>query len=432
MKTKLIRLLLPLALLTALLLSSVTPAFAAQTETTSAQTYSDGIVITDKETGYRAVVRDDCDLFDSEERYELEKAMMKLTPYCNAVFFSNSTYSPSELDNIERHHLPPFNYEDLFGVVFDVNNNKMRLIVTGTAEKYINQEKSDEIRSTGLKGVEKYNRTGAVAMFSAAYYALSGNAEEEPPENYVNPETGYKTVILDDDTLLTNAEKRLLTEDMKPLTAYGNVAFWTTREYAYDEIEQARVKRLELFQYESAAVFVINMDKRRLTIQSYGLINQYVTDSKERSITDNVKHYATSKEYYQAAKEAFEQILTVLQGEMIPEPMKYASYAVLALMVGLIAALTYIFSKLENPLLEDTRRIAEKKSPKTCACSDVNVNLSSVAEKPDIVAIIVLIVCRGLIAAAIFGGDSGKKGNSGGGSSSGGGGGCGSGGNSSF
>ena len=448
MKTKLIRLLLPLMLLMALVLSSVTPALAAQTETTSAQSDGDNVVFTNKDTGYCAVIRDDSGLFDSADRNKLQSPMKRLTLYCNAVFFSNNTYSPSELDDITEQHLPPFNYDDLFGVVFDVKNKKLRLLATGTAEKYIGQEKSNDILEKGSEGVDTDNITGAVAMFSAAYTAMGGASaedaatEEATPESYVNPETGYKAVILDNDMLLTEEERKSLTEDMKPLTAYGNVAFWTTREYAYDEIEQARVKRLDLFRYESAAIFVINMDIRKLTIQSYGLINQYVTDSKARSITDNVKHYATDQNYYQAAKEAYAQMLAVVQGEMIPEPMKYASYAVLALMVGLIAALAFVFSKRANPLIEDTRQIAEQEAPEKPACSDVNVNLFSVDKKTGIVAIIFKFVGRVLLEAALHGGGGGGGSSSssgggcgGGGSSSSGGGcggGCGSGGSSSF
>ena len=79
MKTKLIRLLLPLMLLMALVLSSVTPALAAQTETTSAQSDGDNVVFTNKDTGYCAVIRDDSGLFDSADRNKLQSTMKRLT-----------------------------------------------------------------------------------------------------------------------------------------------------------------------------------------------------------------------------------------------------------------------------------------------------------------------------------------------------------------
>ena len=80
----------------------------------------------------------------------------------------------------------------------------------------------------------------AVMMFSA----LSVNAAS--PIKYTNSETGYKVVLIDDANLLTFMEENKLIEDMKPLTKYGNIAFWTTTEKSYNEIEQARLKRKEL------------------------------------------------------------------------------------------------------------------------------------------------------------------------------------------
>ena len=185
----------------------------------------------------------------------------------------------------------------------------------------------------------------AVMMFSA----LSVNAAS--PIKYTNSETGYKVVLIDDANLLTFIEENNLTEDMKPLTKYGNIAFWTTTEKSYNEIEQARLKRKELFNFDSGCIFVINMEIRKLTIQSYGNINQSVTDSLARSITNNVSSYATSKNYYTCAKTAFEQINTVCEKKHISEPLKISGYVVISLMLGLIIAIGVAFSKRQNPLI---------------------------------------------------------------------------------
>ena len=155
---------------------------------------------------------------------------------------------------------------------------------------------------------------------------------------------------MDDRDLLTDAEESLLAEKIIPLTAYGNVAFWTTEEPTIYEIEQARLKRKELFEYESACIFVINMDIRKLTIQSYGLINNFVNDSLARSITDNVSHYATEKKYYAAAEESFLEMYRVIKGEYVPEPMKITGYIVISLILGLTLTLSVVFSSGFNPL----------------------------------------------------------------------------------
>lgn len=169
---------------------------------------------------------------------------------------------------------------------------------------------------------------------------------------YENPETGYKVVIIDEDDLLNFIDEMNLAEDMKPLTKYGNVAFWTTGESTSHEIEQARFKRKELFGFESACIFEINMSVRKLVIQSYGKINESVTDSIARSITNNVSHYATSKLYYDCSKEAFSQILDVCEQRQISEPLKVSGYVVISLMLGLIIAIGVAFSKKNNPILQ--------------------------------------------------------------------------------
>ncbi|MBQ3928666.1 MAG: TPM domain-containing protein [Clostridia bacterium] len=169
---------------------------------------------------------------------------------------------------------------------------------------------------------------------------------------YQNDETGYRVVIIDTIDLLTNSEERMLAEDMKPLTAYGNVVFWTTEDFTVNEIDQARLKRKELFGFDSACIFAINLNVRKLTIQSYGTINEAVNDSVARSITDNVSSYASSSDYYTCSQTAFSQILDVCEKRHISEPLKVSGYVVISLMLGLIIAISIAFSKKHNPLLE--------------------------------------------------------------------------------
>lgn len=170
---------------------------------------------------------------------------------------------------------------------------------------------------------------------------------------YTNPETGYRVVILDELHLLSDSERVQLITDMQPLTDYGNIAFWTTEQSTSNEIDQARLKRKELFEYASGGVFAINMNVRKLTIQTYGDMNKRVSDSLARSITDNVKSFATTKNYYTCAKTAFAQMHDVCENRTISEPMKFSSFAVIAVMAGLILALGIAFSKRFNPMQQE-------------------------------------------------------------------------------
>lgn len=183
-----------------------------------------------------------------------------------------------------------------------------------------------------------------------AFAQAPGGGQAGQTVRYTNPDTGYSVAIIDEEDLLSADEEALLAEDMEPITAYGNVAFWSTGEWASNEIEQARLKRKELFDYSSATLFAVNMANRRLTIQSYGKLYDGVNDSRARSITDNVSSYATRGDYYGAAKECYSQINSVMEGVSIPEPMKFASYAVISIILGFTIALTLAFSPKHNPL----------------------------------------------------------------------------------
>ena len=208
-------------------------------------------------------------------------------------------------------------------------------------------------------------RLFALALAAALAIALAFGAPRsfavEPGSgataSYTNPDTGYEVVVLDDYDLLSDEEEGLLVEDMAPITAYGNVAFWSTNVRASNEIEQARQKRYSLFEYSSATIFVVNIGIRKLTIQSYGGLYESVTDSRARSITDNVSSLATKARYYEAARECYSQIYDVSQGFDISEPMKLTGYAVLSVILGFTIALIVAFSTRHNPLRAESEEI---------------------------------------------------------------------------
>ncbi len=152
-----------------------------------------------------------------------------------------------------------------------------------------------------------------------------------------------RIVILDELGLLSEEEREQLAEEMRPITEYGSVAFWTTDKETYNEVEQARMKRRELFGLNSATILVINMKVRKVSIQSYGRIYETVTVERANTITNNVRNYLTRGEYYDGAAMAFRQIDRILDGGRIPQPMKYLSNASIALILSLMAMLPLAF-----------------------------------------------------------------------------------------
>ena len=192
-----------------------------------------------------------------------------------------------------------------------------------------------------------YTRAAAAAAAAAeqAGETDSGNgADAAGISGYVyrNPDTGYRVYIQDAAELLTESEKKLLTADMQGITLYGNVGFasgysrsTSARWFAEDCYQEA-------FGTDSGTMFVIDMDDREIRIHSDGeLYRRYITDGYANTITDNTYRYAGRGDYYGCAREAFTEIFQVLEGQRIAQPMKYASNALLALILALL--LNYAF-----------------------------------------------------------------------------------------
>ena len=142
--------------------------------------------------------------------------------------------------------------------------------------------------------------------------------------------SGYGVIIEDDADLLTEEEEDELRELMEKIAVYGNVAF---KSIDYNSVSTASYiddYYDDLFGYESGTVFLIDMDNRNIQICSAGAVYKTITNSYADTITDNVYRYASDADYFTCAYKAFEQILALLQGSKIAQPMKYISNAFFA------------------------------------------------------------------------------------------------------
>ena len=379
---------------------------------------------------HKVTVLDNAGLFTEEETSALKKDMQSLSEYGN-VFFYTSDESKEEFEIHSESKRAPFDSSDtIFFVILiepleeaskpeDAEDENE----TFTYYIYASRPLHDKLTGELMDPVfEKLNSTpsnsyGDFAHNAVVYTDRALRGEPLSVESvYQNPDTGFEARVLDDIDLLSESEEAKLLEDMKPLTEYGNTAFWSTQEYTSNEIEQARVKRKALYEFKSASVFVINMNPsvRKLTIQSYGKMYEVITDSRSRSITQNVSKHAANKKYYKCAEEAFSEMKTLLEGGQIPEPMKYFSYAVFSLLLGALIAIILAFSRLFNPMLQTNPEPARMRVNKRIAPKGVN------------------FVKTGSTTVHRESSSSSGGGGCGGGGCGGGGGGCGGGGSSSF
>lgn len=189
-----------------------------------------------------------------------------------------------------------------------------------------------------------------------------GFLKEVRAENYAtNPDTGFEVIIEDEAELLSDAEEYALAEKMAEVTGYGHAAFVSVDTNYTSAGSYAEDCYYSYFGYESGTLFLIDMDNREIYIYSDGEVYRTITKSYANTITDNIYTYASDAEYFTCAYKAFEQIVTLLEGNRIAQPMKYASNAFLAVISALlinyfVVMLTSAAKKpSERELLEATK-----------------------------------------------------------------------------
>ena len=146
----------------------------------------------------------------------------------------------------------------------------------------------------------------------------------------------YKVMILDAADLFTDEEKEDLRHVMYDISEYGNVAL-VTMDYVYPNTEEFAAETYQdLFGTDSGTLFLIDMDNRYLWIHSDGEIYKIINKGYANTITDNVYRYASDGEYYRCAEKVFSQMLTLLRGGKIAQPMKIICNIILSLIVAVI------------------------------------------------------------------------------------------------
>ena len=156
-----------------------------------------------------------------------------------------------------------------------------------------------------------------------------------------NSKTGFRAVIEDELDLLTAAEERKILDDMIPLTEYGSVAFWSTREESADVQTQAEEKRRTLFGEESSCIVVINKAYQQLSIQSRGQLAKVITSARAGRIAARGSTDLARGQTYNAVSDAFSQLGTLTGSSKTAAHLRVFCNLFLSLMIGL--TLTSVF-----------------------------------------------------------------------------------------
>ena len=161
---------------------------------------------------------------------------------------------------------------------------------------------------------------------------------------YTNPESGYAVVVEDECKLLRDAEKEQMIDIMEEISAYGNVAFVSAMggSKSIHTEKLSRSRYLEYFGNTNGTLFFIDMNSRYLYVYAHEDMYDVITSNYANTIADNVYRSAKKGAYGECAIDAYSQILSLLQGQSISQPMKYISNTLLGLAIGLLLTFLWV------------------------------------------------------------------------------------------
>ena len=157
-----------------------------------------------------------------------------------------------------------------------------------------------------------------------------------------NSKTGFRAVIEDELDLLTAAEERKILDEMIPLTEYGSIAFWSTREESADVQTQAEEKRRALFGEESSCIVVINKAYQQLSIQSRGQLAKVITSARAGRIAARGSTDLARGQTYNAVSDSFSQIGTLTGSSKTAAHLRVFCNLFLSLMIGLTLTSAFV------------------------------------------------------------------------------------------
>lgn len=166
---------------------------------------------------------------------------------------------------------------------------------------------------------------------------------------YTDPDTGYKLIIQDDEDLITDSEEKALAETMKPALKYGHIMYVSNPSDNYHSESVAEFAGNIYYSKvhnESGTLLLVDFSEREIYVASDGNNYEVLTYSKAASIVDNVYRKFSDGNYYEGISLCMEQIISVLSGQKIAQPMKHISNAILSILVGMIVCAIIVTSTM--------------------------------------------------------------------------------------
>lgn len=149
-----------------------------------------------------------------------------------------------------------------------------------------------------------------------------------------NNMTPYKSVILDEASLLTAEEKAEIKLVMDKIAKKQNILLYTTSDTDSASTRSKAKDSIINNLGSNGIVLCIDMYNREIYVFAYGSSEKYISNSVGTMITDNIYTYASVGDYHKCCLTGMNQIYSSISGRAITTPMKY----ICNILIGIVLA----------------------------------------------------------------------------------------------
>lgn len=338
---------------------------------------------------YELVIDDTASLFNREELNTISENARPLLDSGNIVIKTVKSNGSSNINTVAtEEYTKLFDNNNGLIVVINVYNgtvasgdnpilhNYMTIVNFGN-NLFLVEEDRQQIINDKVKVLQEGRYLQAVnetlIRLNRSYENYKNDGQEASKSE--NPTLPTEKLIVEDDAdLLAPEEEEKLKDVMSPLTEFGYIIFKSINSNDTTTNSFAHSYYYKNFGNSSGTMFLIDMDNREIYICSGGENYKIISKRKAQIITDNVYRYASAENYYACAEEAFNEMNSLLSGYKIAEPMRYASNAVISLVVGFL--FTFIYIAISMMIKKPSKKEIELKSIKSVAIANFAANIS--------------------------------------------------------
>lgn len=166
-------------------------------------------------------------------------------------------------------------------------------------------------------------------------------------------ESGYQALIIDQAGILTESETTRIAELMKPITEYGHITVLIGSEFASASILYAEEYGRNKWGGESGTAILIDPKEKVFDIYNNGYIRRNIGETARKNLVYEYGEYVDEGEYVTCLVMVLDKMNVMLTENVIANPIKSFSYALLALVTAMVVMYSVVDSSMRKHVVSE-------------------------------------------------------------------------------